>query len=92
MCESKQNSINEKAYKRITLSVFSEVIYLSSFYLSTYPPSREIALYLLKEIFFLVTPCCKQDLFPNQKMNLLPLQWKQGELTPRPPGKSQKSL
>ena len=52
MCESKQNSINEKAYKRITLSVFSEVIYLSSFYLSTYPPSREVALYLLKKKFF----------------------------------------
>ena len=96
MCESKQNSVNKIAYKRITLNVFPEVIYL---YSSISHPStylsilhQEKLLYIYLKIIFLATPCFKQDLFPNRGMDLFPLQWKQGELAPGTLGKSQKSL
>ena len=37
---------------------------------------------------FLALPCCMQDLFPNQRSNPCPGQWKRRVLTTGPPGKS----
>lgn len=59
-----------------------------------WPEQDSLNIQSFKAIFFLVTPHSMQDLssFPNQGLNLCPLQQKLGVLTTRLPEKSQDYL